>query len=49
MISTAIGKLIDKFPGWGKAAVYALAAVGCVYYISRYGFFQFLLRMIFSP
>jgi hypothetical protein len=49
MISTAIGKVVDKLPTWAKVIFYAFVAVVSVYCIRQYGFFSFLLRVIFSP
>jgi hypothetical protein len=48
-ISRAVDRLIDKLPRWAQLTLMALVALGCVYYIAHYGFFTFLLRMIFSP
>jgi hypothetical protein len=49
MISTAIGKVVDRLPLWGKVIFYVLTLLGSVYCIAHYGFFHFLLRVIFSP
>ena len=49
MISTAIGKLVDKLPPWGKFIFCGLTVVGSGYCIARYGLLRFLLRVIFSP
>lgn len=49
MISKALDRLVNKFPVWGKFIFFGLTVVGSVYYISHYGFWHFLLRMIFSP
>lgn len=49
MISAAIGKVVDRLPLWGKVIFYILTLVGSVYLIAQYGFFHFLLRVIFSP
>jgi hypothetical protein len=48
-IRGAIDKLFDNLPPWAKLIFFALTVVGSVYYIARYGFGSFLLRMIFSP
>ena len=48
-ISRALDRLIDKLPRWAKLILMVFVAVGCVYYIAHYGFFIFLLKMIFSP
>jgi len=45
----AISRVIDKLPTWAKLICTAFAVLGSVYYIAHYGFFSFLLRMIFSP
>jgi hypothetical protein len=42
-------RAIDKLPTWAKLILGILAVLGSVYYIANYGFFTFLLRMIFSP
>jgi hypothetical protein len=44
-----ISKAIDKLPNWAKLIGLVLTVVGCVYCINKYGFFSFLLRVIFSP
>ena len=49
MISTAIGKVVDRLPLWWKVIFYVVTLLGSVYCIARYGFFHFLLRMILSP
>lgn len=49
MISTAIGKVVDKLPPWAKVIFYILVVAGSVYCIAQYGLLQFLLRVIFSP
>lgn len=49
MISTALGKVFEKLPNWGKVIWVVVAIVGCVYLIREYGLFHFLLRLILSP
>lgn len=49
MISAALGKVVDKLPVWGKIIFYVLTLGLSVYCIAHYGFFHFLLRVIFSP
>lgn len=49
MISSAIGKVVDKLPLWGKVIFYVLRLAGSVYCIARYGLGSFLLKVIFSP
>jgi hypothetical protein len=49
MISSALGKLVDKLPVWGKVIFYVLTLALSAYCFARYGFFHFLLRVIFSP
>jgi hypothetical protein len=44
-----ISRGIDKLPTWAKFILMVLTVLGSVYYIAHYGFFTFLLRMIFSP
>jgi hypothetical protein len=48
-ISRALDKLIDRLPRWAQWILMVFVAVGSVYYIAHYGFFTFLLKMIFSP
>jgi hypothetical protein len=49
VISTAIGKAVGKLPLWGKVIFYILTLALSAYCIAHYGFFHFLLRVIFSP
>jgi len=49
MISTAIDKLLDKLPPWGKLIFWTIAILVTVYGIARYGLGRILLRAIFSP
>ncbi len=49
MFYKAIDKVIDKLPTWVKFILLVLTVLGSVYCISRYGFWSFLLRVIFSP
>lgn len=44
-----ISNAVDRMPIWAKLILAGLTVFGSVYYIARYGFFHFLLRMIFSP
>lgn len=44
-----IGKAIDRLPPWAKLIFWGLTIIGSVYCIARYGFWSFLLRVIFSP
>jgi hypothetical protein len=44
-----ISKAIDKLPGWAKLIGAVLTVVASVYFISHYGFWSFLLHVIFSP
>jgi hypothetical protein len=48
-ISRAISRAMDKLPTWANVILAVLVGVGSVYYVVKYGFFSFLLRMIFSP
>jgi hypothetical protein len=48
-ISRAIDRLVDKLPRWAQLILIAFVVLGSVYCIARYGFFSFLLRVIFSP
>jgi len=49
MISTLISKAVDRLPKWAQRTFMAFAVIGSVYCIARYGFWSFLLRLIFSP
>ena len=48
-ISRTISRTLDKLPGWVNLILLALVVLGSVYYIAHFGFFTFLLHMIFSP
>ena len=48
-IMGSISRAIDKLPPWVKFILMVFAVLGSVYYITHYGFFSFLLHMIFSP
>jgi len=48
-IYKAFDKTFAKIPTWAKAIFFALTILGCAWYIARFGFFHFILRMIFSP
>jgi hypothetical protein len=49
MFYKAIDKVVDKLPTWVKFILLVLTVLGSAYCISRYGFWSFLLRVIFSP
>jgi hypothetical protein len=49
MISAALGKVVDRLPMWGKVLFYVLTLLVSAYCIAHYGFFHFMLRVIFSP
>jgi len=49
MFYKTIDKVVDKLPTWVKFILMVLTVLGSVYCISRYGFWSFLLRVIFSP
>ncbi len=44
-----ISRALDRLPKWAKLIFWALTVIGSVYCIARYGFWSFLLRVIFSP
>jgi hypothetical protein len=48
-ISRAISRALDKLPRWANLILMTFVALGSVYYIAHFGFFSFLLHMIFSP
>jgi hypothetical protein len=49
MFYRAIDKVLDKLPTWVKFILVVLTAVSSVYCIAKYGFWSFLLKVIFSP
>lgn len=49
LISKAVDKLIDPLPMWAKFILAALMVFLTVYCIARYGFFSFVLHVIFGP
>ena len=49
MLSTAINKAIDKLPTWVKFILAVLTVLLSVYCIAKYGFWSFILHVIFSP
>jgi hypothetical protein len=44
-----ISRAIDKLPKWVKFILMVFTVLGSVYCIARYGFWSFLLHVIFSP
>lgn len=49
MFSKAINKAFDKLPPWVKLILAVLTVLLSVYCIAKYGFWSFILRVIFSP
>ncbi len=49
MFYKAIDKVVDKLPTWVKLILLVLTVLLSVYCIAKYGFWSFLLRVIFSP
>jgi hypothetical protein len=49
MFYKAIDKVVDKLPTWVKFILMVLTVLGSVYCISCYGFWSFLLKVVFSP
>ena len=49
MFYKAIDKVVDKLPAWVKFILMVLTVLLSAYSISRYGFWLFLLHVIFSP
>jgi hypothetical protein len=49
MFYKAIDKVVDKLPTWVKFILIVLTVLLSVYCIAKYGFWSFLLRVIFSP
>ena len=45
----SISGAVDKLPTWAKLICMVITVLGSVYCIARYGFFSFLLHVIFSP
>jgi hypothetical protein len=48
-IMGSISRAMDNLPIWAKSICAVVAVFGSVYYIAHYGFFSFLLHLIFSP
>jgi hypothetical protein len=44
-----VSKAIDKLPTWVQVTFMVIAIPVSVYYIAHYGFWSFVLHMIFSP
>jgi hypothetical protein len=44
-----VSRAIDKLPAWARAVFIVFAIAFCVYDIVHYGFFSFLIHLIFSP
>jgi hypothetical protein len=44
-----ISNAIDKLPKWAKVVLFVAIIVSSISCIVKYGFFTFLIRMIFSP
>ncbi len=44
-----ISSAIDKLPTWVNVLLLTFAITASVYYIAHYGFWSFLLHLIFSP
>jgi hypothetical protein len=44
-----ISRAIDKLPTWVQVLLVAFAIPVSLYYIAHYGFWSFLLHLIFSP
>ena len=48
-ISRALDRVIDPLPTWAKGILGLLVLIGSIYCMARYGFWSFLLKVIFSP
>jgi hypothetical protein len=44
-----VSRAIDKLPLRGQVVLTVLTIVGGIYYIAHFGFFTFLVHLIFSP
>ena len=44
-----ISRAFEKLPRWGQVVFIVVAVFGSIYCIAKYGFFSFLLHVIFSP
>ncbi len=44
-----VSRAVDKLPTWVQLILAVIAVAVSLYYIAHYGFFSFLVRMIFSP
>ncbi len=49
MFYKAIDKVVDKLPTWVRFIFAVLVVILSVYCISKYGFWSFLLHLIFRP
>jgi hypothetical protein len=44
-----IGRALDRLPDWVQKLLFVFAIVWSVYYVTRFGFWSFLLHALFSP
>jgi hypothetical protein len=44
-----ISRAFDKLPRWAQVVFIVVTIFGSIYCIAKYGFFSFLLHVIFSP
>ncbi len=44
-----VSRAVNKLPIWVQGILAVIAIAVSVYYIAHYGFFTFLMRLIFSP
>ena len=49
MFYRTIDKFVDKLPTWVKFVLMVLTILLSAYCIAKYGFWSFLLKVIFSP
>jgi len=49
MFYKAIDKVVNKLPTWVKFILVVLTILLSMYCIAKYGFWSFLLKVIFSP
>jgi hypothetical protein len=45
----SVSKIIDELPAWAKVVLCALTLIGSGYCIAHYGFWSFILHVIFNP
>jgi hypothetical protein len=44
-----ISRAIDRLPTWAQEILTVMLVIASIYSIAHYGFFSFLMHLIFSP